>query len=136
MPGAVPERELRAEAQAWARGVAQAWEPGQVSGLARERVAASALAQEPDRAREAVPELAQAVVPAWASVRGLDQSQARAAAGGLEPVKVWEPVRERAAVQARELDPARKAVPEPVQAEALAWALGWVFGLDPGQAQA
>ena len=51
-------------------------------------------------------------------------------------MKVWEPVRERAAVQARELDPARKAVPEPVQAEALAWALGWVFGLDPGQAQA
>ena len=109
-----------------------AWGPGQVSGLARERVAASALARVLDRAREAVPELAQAVVPAWASVRGQGQSQARAAAGGLEPVKEWEPVRERAAVQARELDPARRAVPEPVQAEALAWA----FGLDPGSGQA
>ena len=108
LPGAVPERELRAEALAWARGVALAWEPGQVSGL--------------DRAREAVPELAQAVVPAWASVRG------------LETVKGWEPARERAVVlaQAREPDPARRAVPEPVQAEALAWA----FGLDPGSGQA
>ena len=118
LPGAVPERELRAEALAWARGVALAWEPGQVSGL--------------DRAREAVPELAQAGVPAWAAVRGLDQSQARAPVGGPEPVKEWEPARERAAVQAREREPARRAVPEPVQAEALAGA----FGLDPGAGQA
>ena len=108
LPGAVPGREVRAVAPA--RGVVLAWEPGQVSGLAR----------------EAVPELAQAVVPALASVRGLDQSQARAPAGGLEPAQ------ERAAVQAREPEPARRAVPEPVQAEALAWA----FGLDPGSGQA
>ena len=119
-------------AQAWARGVALAWEPGQVSGLARERVAASALARVLDRAREAVPELAQAVVPAWATVRGLDQGPAMAPVGGPEPVTEWEPARERAAVQARELEPARRAVPEPVQAEALAWA----FGLDPGSGQA
>lgn len=103
-----------------------AWGPEQASGLARERVAASAQVQEPDRTREAVPELAQAVVPVWVSVRGLDQSQARAPAGGLEPAQ------ERAAVQAREREPARRAVPEQVQAEALAWA----FGLDPGSGQA
>lgn len=109
-----------------------AWGPEQALGQARERVAASAQARVLDWAREAVPELAQAVVPAWVSVRELDRSQARAPARGLETVKVWGPARERAAVQARERDPARRAVPEPVQAEALAWA----FGLDPGSGQA
>ena len=89
-----------------------AWGPEQVS----------AQAPVPDRAREAVPELAQAVVLAWASVRG------------PETVKVWAPARERAAVpvQGWEQDPARRAVPEPVQAEALVQAL--VQG--SGQAQA
>ena len=74
------------------------------------------------------------MVPAWASVQGPDQNQARAPARGLETVKVWEPARERAAVpvQGWEPDPARRAVPEPVQAEALAWA----FGLDLGSGQA
>ena len=85
---------------------------------------------EQDPAGRAVPEPVQA--EALALVRGLDQSQARAPAGGPEPVKVWEPARERAAVQARERDPARRALPELVQAEALALA----FGLDPGSGQA
>ena len=113
-----------------------AWGPEQVSGLARERVAASAQVQEPDRAWEAVPGPAQAVVPVRVSVRGPDLNQARAPARGLETVKGWEPARERAVVlaQAREPDPARRAVPEPVQAEALAWAL--VQGPGSGQAQA
>ena len=113
-----------------------AWGPEQASGLARERVAASAQVQEPDRAREAVPELAQAVVPAWASVQGPDQNQARAPARGLEMVKVWESARERAAVpvQGWERDPARRAQPEPVQAEALVQEL--VQGQGSGQAQA
>lgn len=76
------------------------------------------------------------MVLAWASVRGPDQNQARAAARGPETVKVWAPVRERAAVpvQGWEQDPARRAVPEPVQAEALAQAL--VQGPGSGQAQA
>ena len=91
-----------------------AWGPEQVS------------AQAPvlDRAREAVPELAQVVVLAWAPVRG------------PETVKVWEPARERAAVpvQGWERDPARRAEPEPVQAEALVQAL--VQGPGSGQAQA
>ena len=87
-----------------------AWGPEQVS------------AQAPvlDRAREAVPELAQAVVLAWASVRG------------PETVKVWAPARERAAVpvQVWEQDPARRAVPEPVQALVQALVQG------PGSGQA
>ena len=76
------------------------------------------------------------MVPAWASVQGPDQNQARAPARGLETVKVWEPARERAAVpvQGWEPDPARRAVPEPVQAEALVQAL--VQGQGSGQAQA
>ena len=113
-----------------------AWGPEQASGLARERVAASALAQELDRAREAVPGPAQAVVPASASVRGLGQNQVRVPARGPETVKVWAPARERAAVpvQGWEQDPARRAVPEPVQAEALVQAL--VQGPGSGQAQA
>lgn len=88
----------------------------------------------PDRAWEAVPGPAQAVVPASAPVRGPDQNQARAPARGLETVKEWEPARERAAVlvQGWEQDPARRAVPEPVQAEALVQVL--VQG--SGQAQA
>ena len=103
-----------------------AWGPEQVS----------AQAPVPDRAREAVPELAQAVVLAWASVWGPDQNQARAAARGPETVKVWAPARGRAAVPAQgwEQDPARRAVPEPVQAEALVQAL--VQGPGSGQAQA
>ena len=103
-----------------------AWGPEQVS----------AQAPVPDRAREAVPELAQAVVLAWASVRGPDQNQARAPVRGPETVKVWEPARERAAVpvQGWERDPARRAEPAPVQAEALVQAL--VQGPGSGQAQA
>ena len=86
----------------------------------------SAQAPVPDRAREAVPELAQAVVLAWASVQG------------PETVKVWEPARERAAVpvQGWERDPARRAEPEPAQAEAQVQALVQALVQGPGSGQA
>ena len=66
------------------------------------------------------------MVLALASVWGPDQNQARAAARGPETVKVWEPARERAAVpvQGWERDPARRAEPESVQAEALVQGAG------------